>query len=88
MLYARNPEIIFNQVDGDLVLLDIQRGKYFAINQVGCSIWNMISNPTNIDDLVTRLLLEYDVPAEICRKETATFLQQAGQLGFINMTDE
>lgn len=80
--------VLFNQVDDDLVMMDVEKGSYFGVNAVGAAIWNMIAEPIRIQDVIRQLLEQYDVTEEVCRQETLAFLEQAHEKGFIQLLDD
>jgi len=57
----RSKEIIWRNLEGEAVLLNPQTGKYFGINEVGCSFWEKVDGKKSIADIIDLLLNEYDV---------------------------
>ena len=81
--YCQNIEIIFSKVDGDLILLDIRKGKYFFINKIGSVIWEKLATPQTFESLVDQLLNEYNIDRTTCEQETAAFIESVLNLGFL-----
>jgi hypothetical protein len=84
----QSPGVLFNQVDDDLVMMDVNSGNYFGINPVGAEIWNKMEEPVTIQEIINQLLAEYDIDEEICRRETLAFVQQTLERGFVKVLDE
>lgn len=63
-------------VDEEKVMMDIKRGKYYALNDVGSCIWELISNPRTIMEIISELLEEYDVDTETCQKSVLEFIDR------------
>jgi hypothetical protein len=61
-------------MDGEIVMMDIDRGKYYCFNSVGSRIWELIEKPLSVMVVIDTLLKEFDVNAEICQEEVLSFL--------------
>jgi len=70
----RNDELIAASVDGELVMLSVDRGQYFGVSGVGTRIWQWLEEPASPDELVERVCAEFDVDEETCRTEVNEFL--------------
>ena len=54
-------DIDTTDIDEDKVMMDLEKGQYFALNSVGSRIWEEIQSPVKISEVVNILLSEYDV---------------------------
>lgn len=63
-------------LSGEKVMIDFDCGKYFMIKGVGNDIWEMIQTDITLDEIIKKLLAEYDVSEEECVSETEGFLQK------------
>lgn len=70
----RNPNQIFSRVDQDIVMLSLDEGKYFALNEVGARIWEYLEHSIMVKDLINKLLYEFDVSIKKCEIETMEIL--------------
>ena len=41
-IIVRNVELLDSEIDGEIVMMNIESGKYFGMNKVGSEIWKMI----------------------------------------------
>jgi len=64
-------------------MMDIDKGKYFALNPVATRIWDLLEKPLTIDELCGILMEEYDVETEQCLKETEELLREMVKLGLV-----
>lgn len=71
-------------VGEELLMMSIEKGSYFSLNSVGARIWELLENPTSIEELVATLTGEYDVPADVCRTEVERFLSDLRERGMLN----
>ncbi|MDB2151341.1 lasso peptide biosynthesis PqqD family chaperone [Clostridium butyricum] len=72
----RNLEIDDVDIDGEKVMMDIENGKYYALNEVGSKIWELTKDKIKINDIVNVLLSEYEVGEEQCRESTMNFIER------------
>ena len=55
------------EVDGSLVLLDLESLKYHSLNATAAAIWEILSEPRTEDRIVEILCERYNVSPEQCR---------------------
>lgn len=70
-------------LSGEKVMVDFEQGKYFMIKGVGNDIWDMLENGITVEQIVQKLLAEYDVTEEVCVGETLKFLESLADIGII-----
>lgn len=73
---VRAPEQVSSQLDGRVVLLSIENGEYYAMNEVGSRVWVLLETPKTVGELKEILLAEFDVAPEQCERELMTFLEK------------
>jgi Coenzyme PQQ synthesis protein D (PqqD) len=57
---ARSPSVVTAEVDGELVVMSIEHGRYFGLDAVGTEIWRRIEPPCSFADLIEALAADYD----------------------------
>jgi len=55
-----SPDVVFRELDGEAVLLDLGTGTYFGLNPVGTRIWQLIGAGREQIEIVNDLAAEYD----------------------------
>ena len=81
--YVRNPEILTADMNGETVMMHIQRGKYYSIGVVGGRVWSLLETPKSIEELAGELMKEYDVDKETCMRDIAPFIEALKSCGMI-----
>ena len=71
----RNPEMVSGNMDGEIVMLSLQRGEYFGLDKVGSRIWELIEHSTAVGNIKHTLLEEYEVDESTCEKDLIEFLE-------------
>ena len=85
----RNSKIILKKklnvtdLAGEKVMVDFECGKYFLIKGVGNDIWDMIQEEITPNEIIEKLLSEYDVSCEECERSVMDFLSKMESLNFI-----
>lgn len=62
--------------DGDAVILNLNNGVYYGLNQVGARIWNMIQKPISVAEICETLLNEFDVERDHCVCDVISLLNE------------
>lgn len=75
--YQRTAALLHSTVRGDVVALDVDRGRCFATEEVGARIWQLLAQPTDVPAICEALTREYDVDAETCSTGVRQFVHQA-----------
>ncbi len=70
-------------LSGEKVMIDFESGKYCMIKGVGNDIWDLLSKEITPQQIIDKLLEEYDVEKEVCEKEVMDFLGEMRELQFI-----
>ena len=59
-------ELVFREVDGEAVILNLASGIYFGLNEVGTRIWNLMQEEGSLRAVFDAMRKQYEVaPAEL-----------------------
>lgn len=61
-----NKDIDATEFNDEKVMMNMDKGKYYALNEVGSRIWDLINSNTKVSEIVDALLKEYEVSEEDC----------------------
>ncbi|PKN04599.1 MAG: PqqD family protein, partial [Deltaproteobacteria bacterium HGW-Deltaproteobacteria-9] len=62
----RSSDPIAEPVDDELVMADIDSGKYYGLNDIATAIWQNLEKKITVEDLCKRLCESYEVNPEQC----------------------
>jgi Coenzyme PQQ synthesis protein D (PqqD) len=85
--YIRNNSTISGKLNDELVMMDIQKGKYFSLNPIATRIWDLLEKPLSLNELCALLMEEYEVEADQCLAEVAEHLEEMVKLGLVIETE-
>ena len=58
------PDVLFSEVQGEAVLLNVKTGIYFGLNQVGTNVWTSLKKSITSGALQEQLVEQYDASPE------------------------
>jgi hypothetical protein len=67
-------DVLFQILEGETVLLNMETEQYFALNDIGSKIWELISNEKSISEVFKKLLHEYEVEDETLKNDFSNLL--------------
>ena len=82
----KNLEIDDTDLDGEKVMMHLERGEYFMMNEVGSRIWEIISEPVNVKGIIDTLRSEYEVDEETCKDTVVEFLGRLNNADLISIS--
>jgi hypothetical protein len=63
-------------MNGDVVMMSIEQGKYYAINGIGSRIWELLKTPITLDEIVNIICADYDVDIAMCESDLHAFVEK------------
>jgi hypothetical protein len=82
-LVVRDPDMIAAEMDGDLVMMSIEQGRYYGIGGVGTRVWELLEKPASVDQLCSAVLDEYDVEEDVCRSDIQAYVERLLDMGLL-----
>lgn len=81
-------EFVLREIAGDLLLVPtgktaLDLNGMLTLNDVGAEIWKMLPEVKDEEEIVQRLLSEYEAPAEVIRPDVSAFLEKLRELNII-----
>ncbi len=67
-------EIVASDIDGETVMMSVENGKYYGLDDIGSRIWELIERPVKVSDLNNTLIERYDIDRETCERDVLKFL--------------
>ena len=71
------PEATFQEVAGEVILIHLNTGAYYSLDEVGTAFWNLLDGQRSIGDCADTIAAEYDAPREMV---LADLLELSGEL--------
>lgn len=84
--YQRKPGLISTDMDGDTVMMSVERGEYYGLGGVGNQIWELLQQPHGAHELAGVLCQRFEVDEQRCLADVQGFIQQLLAMGLIHET--
>ena len=78
-------DVLWNKVEGDVVILNLESGIYFSLGGVGCRFWELIAEGVSREDAVQRLTAEYKVEAPQLESDLEALLRDLSTEGLVSI---
>lgn len=75
------------ELDGEVVSMSLDGGKYYKIDPVGAAAWALMAKPIRVAELCASLREQFDVEQERCEADVIAFLGDLRQKGLIDAPD-
>ena len=72
----RNNEVFANEIDGEAVMMNIQTGKYYGLDEIGSRIWELMEQKIQVKAIIEQLQKEYDVSEQQCKSDVLNLLNE------------
>lgn len=79
-------DVIDSEIDDELVMMNIDTGDYFGLNDVATAVWLKVRETTTYSDLIESLIEEFDVKPEQCETEVNELLTQLNAAKLIEVS--
>lgn len=76
-------ETVSTDFEDAVVLLHINNGQYYSLDEISTYIWEKIASPITIEDLVIDICNRYDCTKEQCLADIIQFLEQLSERGLL-----
>ncbi len=79
-------ETVFAQeVDGEMVLLDMESENYFGLDEVGTAIWQAMQEKETLREVFEVLLEQYEVEADMLEHDLSDFVAKLVESGLLKV---
>ena len=86
--FIRSDDVLFQELDGEAVLLDLSSEQYFGLDEVGTRIWQLLETQNSLGVIQQTLLDEYEVSEDQLRDDLIGFAQRLNDAGLIKVHAE
>jgi len=76
-------DVVWRNLQGESVLLDLKSGVYFGLDSVGTRIWTLLQDHDDLQAVLQELLGEYDVSEERCARDLLDLVGVLAEKGLV-----
>ncbi len=80
-------EVLFRDLGGEAVLLELANGQYFGLDEVGCRMWRHLHQHGEVGTALQALREEYEVPEDQLRRDLLEFVDRLAACNLVELED-
>jgi hypothetical protein len=73
-LKLRGEGLAWREVEGELVVLDLERSSYLSLNPTARLLWAKLQGGATVDGLVQELMTEFEVERSVAARDVEEFV--------------
>lgn len=78
-----NPEVVFQEIEGESVLLHLNDARYFGLDDVGTRIWQLIEERGDLEAVFEQMGREYDVESHRLEADLEKLVGELASKGLV-----
>jgi hypothetical protein len=84
----KNERVIAQESTETLVLLNVDSGEYYTLNEVGMRVWELCDGEAKVSEMVAIMSNEYDVSAAVIEADILELLEELASEKLIVETNQ
>ncbi|MBI3445414.1 MAG: PqqD family protein [Magnetospirillum sp.] len=80
---SRNPALIATEVDGEVVMMHLDLGRYFGLDSIATDIWKRLETPMTFAALIDGLQADYEAERAVIAADVARLLAEMADKGLV-----
>ena len=68
--------MLAQQADDTLVLLSLDKGTYFSLNEVGAEVWSLCDGTHTVDEVVDVIYAQFDAPRHVVERDVFVVVEE------------
>jgi len=81
------PGVTVQVLDGEAVILDVDTGRYFGLDDASTRMWDVVTAQGSIERACVKLLEEFDVEPPRLEHDLREFVEQLAEHGLVKLSD-
>lgn len=80
-------DVLINEIAGESVLLNLDGGRYFGLDNVGTDMWKALTTSASIAHALAQLTMLYDADADAVKSDLENLVSRLAEYGLIKLDD-
>jgi hypothetical protein len=77
--------VLVRPLEKESVLLNLEAEIYYGLDESGTRFWQVLTTASNIEEAYLQLLGEFDIEAELLRRNLSELLEQLTEKGLLRI---
>ena len=78
-------DVLFQQLQGESVLLNLRSGVYLGLDKVGTRIWELLQEDGRLERVVSRMTDQFEVTESQCREDLVELVGRMEKEGLVEI---
>lgn len=75
-IVSQKEDVDVTELNGEKVMMDLDKGMYFMLNKTGSYIWDSINEPKSVSEIIEKLTKKYDIDRKTCESKVLEYLEK------------
>jgi hypothetical protein len=84
---VNSPRVIHENIDGELILVHMEKGAYYTTDEVGAALWELIESRCTVSEMQEALASQFDGSREEIDQAIAAFLARLTEEDLVSRED-
>ena len=80
-------DVLINEIAGESVLLNLDGGRYFGLDDVGTDMWKALTTSRSIEQALAQLTELYDAEASVLKTDLESLVNRLAEHGLVKLDD-
>jgi hypothetical protein len=85
-IISRSPAVLAAEVDREIVMMSIEHGRYFGLDDIASDIWKRIEPACSVAMLIDSLVADYDADRETIAADVRALLQRLAAQDIVRLS--
>jgi len=86
--FAVDPAVVFRELAGGAVLLNLKSGVYYGLDVVGTRVWSLLVQNNPVSAVCATLLGEFDVAPDVLERDVVRLVSEFCEKGLVSPRPE
>ncbi len=73
---GRSASVITAEVQGEVVMMSVEKGRYFGLDDIGSDIWKRLETPCTFGELIDALAADYKAERDVIAADVRKLLSE------------
>lgn len=78
-------DVIFRELDGEAIILNLATGTYFGLDEVGTRVWMLLTESSSLRRVIDVMTGEYDVESAELERDVIELVSQLTDKGLVRL---
>lgn len=78
-------DVIFRDLDGEAIILNLASGIYFGLDEVGTRVWMLLTESSSLRRVIDVMTGEYDVESSELERDVRELISRLSDKGLVKL---